>query len=47
MHGMWHAGSRRLIDRLQAYQSHQPANPVTADANAVPPQLADEKVEPL
>ena len=41
VHGMRHAGSRRLIDRLQAYQLHQPANPVTADANAVPPQLAD------
>ena len=41
VHGMRHAGSRRLIDRLQAYQSHQPANPVTADANAVPPQLVD------
>ena len=41
MRGMGIAGSRGLIDRLQAHQSHQPANPVTADAYALPPQLAD------
>ena len=35
------AGSRRLVDRGQAHQSHQASNPVTADADAVAPQLTD------
>ena len=39
--GMRRTGSRRLVDGLQAHQSHQPANPMTADANAFAPQLAD------
>ena len=35
------AGPGRLIDRLQPHQVHQTANPVTADANAFAPQMAD------
>ena len=35
------AGSRRLIDGLQAHQSHQAAHPMTADTDTFPPQLAD------
>ena len=34
--GMGIAGSRGLIDRLQAHEAHQAANPVTADADAFP-----------
>lgn len=33
-------GSRRLIDRLQAHQSHQASNAMTTDTNALAPQLA-------
>jgi hypothetical protein len=40
MRRMGIAGSRRLIDRGQTYQAHQPANPVTADAHAFAAQLA-------
>ena len=35
------AGSRRLIDGFQAHETHQAPHTMTADANAVPPQLAD------
>ena len=35
------AGSRRLVDGLQAHEAHQTANPVTTDAVTLPPQLAD------
>ena len=35
------AGPGRLIDRLQPHQAHQTVNPVTADANAFAPQMAD------
>ena len=34
------AGSRRLVDGLQAHEPHQPPNPVTAGRDAFPPQLA-------
>jgi hypothetical protein len=40
MRGVWRAGSRRLINRLQSHQAHQAADPVTADTNTLPPQLA-------
>jgi hypothetical protein len=32
-------GSRRLINRLQAHQPHQPANPVTAHLDPLAPQM--------
>ena len=35
------AGSRCLVDGRQAHQPHQTANPVTADADAFTPQLAN------
>ncbi len=38
-HRVRRAGSRRLVDRLQAHEAHQSANPVTTDADAFPPQL--------
>ncbi len=37
---VWSAGSRRLVDGLQAHEAHQAANPVTAGRDTLPPQLA-------
>ncbi len=39
--GMGFAGSRRLVDRLQAHEAHQPANAMTANADTVAAQPAD------
>jgi len=35
------AGSRRLIDRLEAHQPHQAPHTMTADADSFPSQLTD------
>ena len=39
MRGMGLAGSRRLVDGLQAHETHQPPHPVTARLDPLAPQV--------